>query len=200
MVPPSPCLWLFLGKPICIIRVSTKQTFGCFLQETLESPKLAVWAEYSAGYSNQSKEKPPQGLLEHLGWGKWSRNLCRKAIYICLTLVKQVPRLFPTQRHLDAKAAAAVLILLMGKEWGRATRVTTRHSHATGRVVPPALQAGRDSRRLQAGLGAASWLTVPGGAHESERYLQHPPPDSTLPPSLPLQAAPPCSSPPTQIP
>lgn len=77
------------------------QTFGCFLEQTLDSTKLAVWAESSAGYSNQSRKKPPLGLLQHLEWGKWSRNLCKKAIYICLTLVRQVPKLFSTWRHLD---------------------------------------------------------------------------------------------------
>lgn len=55
-------------------------------------------------------------------------------------------------------------------------------------------QAGRDSRRLpgrsRCCLQCCPWLTAPGGANESERHL-HPPPDSTLPPSLPQQAAPP---------
>lgn len=50
------------------MRVSIKQTtFGWFFEETLESPKLAVWAESSTGYSNRSKKEASSGAATAFG-------------------------------------------------------------------------------------------------------------------------------------
>lgn len=68
-------------------------------------------------------------------------------------------------------------------------RVSTKPTHGTGRALPPALP-GRKGQQEAPWKDQGSWLSVPGGANESERHL-HPPPGSTLPPSLPREAAPP---------
>lgn len=89
------------------------------------------------------------------------------------------------------EGCSSSLILPRRKERGRAT--TGNHqAHTCHRQSGPTCSA-RQERTTGGSLegpGAASWLAVPGGANESERYL-HPPPDSTLSPQPSLTAAPP---------
>lgn len=70
------------------------------------------------GTVTEAKRNLLRGCYSIWNGGSGAEIFVEKAIYICLTLVKQVPRLFPTWRHLDDRLQQQ-FDPSRGKEWCR---------------------------------------------------------------------------------